>query len=590
MIRRNRISRARLGLLVAALALVHAALLWRLADLQVVRAGELRERAQRQHQRVVRLEPIRGAIYDRNGNELAVSMDVFSVYADPSEVRSPAGTARALSRALGVGEAGLRERLRSPRYFVWVKRRVSDGEKRRVEALRLPGVGFIEESRRFYPKGSLAAHLLGHVGMDNEGQAGLEYAFDAEIRGDPGLAVTLKNGLGERFLTRVEREPTGGAALTLTIDEVLQHLAERELARAVKESRARWGSAIILDPHSGALLALANVPTYDPNAPRRFRPEAWRNRAVGDAYEPGSTFKMFTAALALEAGAARPGEWIHCGNGALQVARRTVRDHKSFGDLTLAQVLEQSSNVGIMKVGMRLPPRMFHEGARAFGFGEPTGVELPGEGSGILRPPRQWSGLTQAMVSMGQEVSVTPLQLAAAAAAVASGGILRTPYVVERVAGRDGRTLREAAPGPGQRVISAETATALRRILEGVVLRGTGRAAAVPGYRVAGKTGTAQKIDSSGRYSARDFVASFVGWAPARDPALLVLVVMEAPRGPYHGGEVAAPVFSRIAVPALQYLRIPPDAVPGAERGRPQMMALASGPEDGEEPARERAR
>ncbi len=577
MIRRNRISRSRLALLVGLLGLAHLMLFWRLADLQLVRAGDLRERAQRQHQRLVELDPIRGPIFDRHGSELALSAAVASVYADPSEVRSPASTARVLARALGVREGELRERLKSQRYFVWVKRKVSEAEKRRVESLRLPGVGFIEESQRFYPKRTLAAHVLGHVGMDNEGQAGLEFALDSEIRGQGGLALTLKNGHGQGFYTRLEREPTGGAALTLTLDEVLQHLAERELGRGVKESGARQGTAVILDPRSGAILAMANTPTYDPNAPRRYGQEAWRNRAVTDAYEPGSTFKVFSAAISMDRGLSRPEEWIHCGNGGLRVGRRLVRDHKRFGALTFAQVLEQSSNVGIMKVGLRLPPQRLYEGLRRFGFGERTGVELPGESGGILRRPAEWSGLSQAMMSMGQEVSVTPLQLAAAAAAVANGGVLRTPYLVERMVGRDGHILRQGPPGPGERVVAEKTAATLRRVLEGVVLRGTGRGAALPGYRVAGKTGTAQKIDSSGRYSARDFVASFVGWAPARDPAILILVILDSPRGLYHGGEVAAPVFARMALPALQYLRLPPDAGPdfGSEARSPLRMASA---------------
>ena len=572
---RSRLCPVRLGLLVCVMALAHLVLLWRLADLQVVRAGDLRERAQRQHQRHVRLDPIRGPILDRNGSELALSLDVYSVYADPSDVGASGPTARALARVLQVNEAELREKLDSPRYFVWVKRKISDADKARVEALRLPGVGFLRESRRFYPKGALAAHVLGHVGLDNEGQAGLEFALDSEIRGEAGLALTLKNGLGQGFDTRVEREPTGGATVTLTIDEVLQHMVERELVRGLKESGGRWGSAVVLDPASGAILALANVPSYDPNTPRRFRAEAWRNRAVGDAYEPGSTFKMFTAAAALEEGMARSEEWIHCGNGSLRVANRMVRDHKSFGALTLAQVLEQSSNVGIMKVGLRLPPRRLFEAVEVFGFGERTGVELPGESGGILRPTAQWSGLTQAMMSMGQEVSVTPLQLAAATAAIANGGVLRRPFIVGKVVGRDGRTVRQTAPDPGRQVISADVAATLRRMLEGVVLRGTGRGAAVPGYRVAGKTGTAQKIDASGRYSARDFVASFVGWAPAQDPAILALVVIDSPRGLYHGGEVAAPVFSRIALPALQYLRVAPDT-PAGGAARAALVAMAN--------------
>jgi cell division protein FtsI (penicillin-binding protein 3) len=572
---RSKFCRSRLALLVAVLIVAHAILLWRLADLQLLRADELREHAERQYQRLVKLDPIRGPILDRNGHELALSVEVFSVYADPSEVRSAAAAARALARALDVEEADLRNRLRAPRYFVWVKRKITNQEKARVEALHVAGVGFIKESQRFYPKQTLAAHLLGHVGLDNDGQAGIEYSYDSLIRGQAGLVRTLKNGRGEGFYSEVVREPTGGAALTLTVDEVLQHLAERELAEAVRSSDARWGSAVILDPRTGAVLALANVPTYDPNQAQRSRPEACRNRAIADAYEPGSTFKVFTAAAALEAGVSKPSEWIYCQNGSIQVARRTVRDHKRFGTLTFAQVLEQSSNVGMIKVGLRLPPQRFFNTLTGFGFGAPGGVDLPGESHGLLHRPAEWSGLTQAMMSMGQEIGVTPLQLASAMAVVANGGTYHAPYLVERVVGRDGQTLRAAAHGPGRRVLSPATAASLRRILQGVVLRGTGVRAAVPGYRVAGKTGTAQQIDASGRYSARDYVASFVGWAPADSPALLILVAVSAPRGAYHGGEVAAPVFSKIALPALQYLRVPPDSPQPAPNGPSTLAALS---------------
>jgi cell division protein FtsI (penicillin-binding protein 3) len=577
MIRSNRICRTRLGLLVAALAFTHLVVVWRLADLQLVRAGDLRERADRQQQRSVRLEPIRGPIVDRNGNDLALSVDGFSVYADPSDIRNPAAAARSLAKALDLREAELRQKLSAPRYFVWVKRKVSDAEKARVESLRIAGIGFLKESRRFYPKRTLAAHVIGSVGMDDEGQSGLEFAYDRQVRGEPGLATILKNGHGQGFHMQVDQEPTGGASLVLTLDEVLQHLAERELESALRQSRAISGSVVLLDPTSGAILALANAPTFDPNRPRRYPADAWRNRAVTDAYEPGSTFKMFTAAAALEAGVSRPDEWIFCENGSLRVAKRVVRDHKPFGALTLTRVLEESSNVGIMKVGLRLPSQRLHESARRFGFGERTGIELPGESRGLVRRPAQWSGLTQAMMSMGQEVGVTPVQLAMAAASIANGGYLRRPYVVDRVIARDGKTMSATLPDPGRRVISDELAATLRRMLEGVVVRGTGTKAAIPGYRAAGKTGTAQKIGPDGRYSARDFVASFVGWAPAHDPALLILVVIDSPRGAYHGGDVAAPVFARIALPALSYLRVPPDAAPGpGAPARASLVALSA--------------
>ena len=570
------LSRYRLGVVVMGLIALHAAVLWRLVDLQILRADEMQQIVQRQHERVLELDPIRGAIYDRNGHELALSADVYSIYANPSQVRSAARTAKKLARSLRVNEARLRKRLNKDGYFVWIKRKVSEQEKTRIEKLKLPGVRFIEESQRAYPNHELASHVLGYVGIDNAGLAGIEYSHDSVIRGKPGLVRTYRNGRGEGIRARTERRPTGGASLVLTLDRVLQHVAERELAVAVKKSRAKAGSVVILNPSNGAVLAMANVPTYDPNRFQHYSRSSWRNRAVSDAYEPGSTFKMFVAASALEDGVARPSELIDCQNGAVRVGRRTVRDHKPFGILTFSQILEQSSNVGIIKISSRLDaPRLF-ESLAAFGFGARTGVGLSGENSGILRSPTSWSDLSQAMISMGQEVSVTPLQLAAATAALANGGVYHEPYLVQRVIGRDGRVLRVAKGSPGRRVISPATAETMQRILSGVVLRGTGRLASVPGYTVAGKTGTAQKIDSTGRYSPDDFVASFVGWVPLESPALTILVVIDSPRGNYHGGSVAAPVFSRIAQPALQYLRVQPSVLARRAASAPSIVAEAS--------------
>ncbi|MEE9218102.1 MAG: penicillin-binding protein 2 [Acidobacteriota bacterium] len=566
--RKHRLCRARLGVVVVALIATHAVFVWRLMDLQILHADERSSLAKRQHQRLVKLDPIRGPIYDRNGHELALSIEASSVYADPSEVALPRATARKLARVLGLNETSLRRRLKKDAYFVWVKRKVTDRQKERVERMKLPGVSFVQENRRSYPNGTLAAHVLGYVGIDNEGLAGIEYSHDAEIRGEPGLVRTFWNAHGEGIHARTERVPTGGASLVLTLDRVIQHLAERELAEAVRKHRALSGSAVVLEPATGAVLALANVPTYNPNHPRRSPISAWRNRAVMDAYEPGSTFKMFVAAAALEEGLTRPSERIYCEKGAVRVGRRFIRDHKPFGDLSYAEVLQESSNVGSIKVGLRLSASRFFESMASFGFGVRSGIELAGENSGILRSPSAWSEQSQAMLSIGQEVSVTPLQLAAAAAALANGGVYHKPYLVERVIGRDGRVLRVARRDPGRRLISTETSQTLRHMLEGVVLRGTGRRARVAGYSAAGKTGTAQKIDHTGRYSRRNFVASFVGWAPAQAPALVILVVIDSPQGNYHGGSVAAPVFSRIALPALQYLRVPPET-PASSAGEP---------------------
>jgi cell division protein FtsI (penicillin-binding protein 3) len=557
--------RARLILLAVGSAAGFLALAARCAQLQIVLSSDLLDQARAQQERTIALDPPRGPILDRNGKELALSLEVDSVFADPSEIGDPAAAARRLAPILGAQVPDLRERLASGRSFVWLRRKIDPALRRRVEALKLRGIGFVRESRRFYPKRTLAAHVLGSCGIDNQGLAGLEFAYDGAIKGIPGRMMFVRDGRGERVLDHSRTEATPGLGLRLTLDEVIQHVVERELDAVMESTRADGATVVVLRPGTGEVLALASRPTFDPNSYSAAREEARRNRAVTDYYEPGSTFKVITAAAALDRGRVRPNEVIWCENGSIVVARhRFDEDGRPFGNLTFTEVLARSSNVGAIKVARRLAPEDFLHALRAFGFGRRTGIDLPGEGPGMLRDLDDWSGLSQASMAIGQEVGTTPVQLAAALGAVANDGVWVRPRVVESQFAADGprRPPRPADDRDQRRVISASAARTLRRMLQSVTgaEEGTGRAAAVPGYSVAGKTGTAQKVDATGRYARGRYVSWFAGLVPADQPALVIVVMVDEPRGPkFHGGDVAAPVFSRVALPMLQYLRVPPD-------------------------------
>jgi cell division protein FtsI (penicillin-binding protein 3) len=552
---------SRVTTLVISLGCALALIQLRLVQIQVLQSPRLRAAARSQQETVVTLDPKRGPIYDRNGRELALSVDVDSVYADPSEIANPTLAARKLSTLLDARFEDLRARLKSGRRFAWVQRKITPAQRKAVEQLKLKGVYFVRESKRFYPKGVLAAHVLGYAGVDNQGLDGIEFSQDSAVRGKAGFLVALRDGRGRRALGTSERLPTTGKAVVLSLDEVIQHLAERELEATVREHQARGGTAIVMRPDTGEILALANRPTFDPNSYAGSSEESRQNRAIGTIYEPGSTFKIVTAGAALEEKKVTPSTVIYCEHGSIQIGRFTIReDRLPFDYLSVAEIVEKSSNVGSIKLATMMPGAVFYRHITDFGFGQPTGIDLPGEVRGILRPPENWSGLSHASLAIGQEIGVTPLQSITAMAAVAGGGILRRPWIVAGLIGEDGSLLRPArSADPGRRILSSETAAALTAILAKVVTDGTGKAASLPGYTVAGKTGTAQKIDESGRYSRGRYVASFAGFVPSRNPSLAILVVVDEPHGGFHGGEIAAPAFARIALPALQYLGIMPE-------------------------------
>ena len=561
----------------------------RLVDLQIHHHNHYAERARRQQQEMVTLNAPRGTIYDARGRELAVSVPVDSAYAEPWRIDDPRATARALAGVQEVvDEDELAARLAGEGASVVVRRKLDAPEARRLRELLaerdLPGIYFVEETKRYYPNRELAASVLGFVGTDDVGLAGLEQVYDEAVSGRPYRRSLLRDARRETAALPGDGplRAEAGRDLKLTLDLTLQHIAERELARTVEKHGARSGSVVLLDPWTGAVLAMATRPGFDPNEFARFEESRWRNRAVQDAYEPGSTFKLITAAAALAADVVDPSDVFDCGDGEIWIDGRRIRDHKPFRDLTFRQVMAKSSNVGAIRAGLAVGGARLQKVIDDFGFGVPTGIDLPGEASGTVHAMGDRDRLAAAYVSFGQGLSVTALQLANAFAATANGGVLLRPRLVAEIGAGKGEPGHRVAVQELRRVLHRHTARELGRILEGVVApEASGHAAAVSGYRVAGKTGTAQTAEppeAGGGYSDTRFVASFAGWAPARDPVLVAAVVVHEPRLPlYHGGQVAAPAFRNIVERALLYLGARPEE-PGVPELRPEEV-----PEDGPE-------
>jgi len=574
--------KGRLLVLAGFLALWAGAIGARLWSLQVARHDEFVRRAERQQQRVIELDPPRGTIYDAAGRELAVSVEVESAFAVPREVGDARAAAAKLARVLGVDRTRLERLLAQDREFVWVARKLDPPDARAVRDLKLDGVYFLEESKRYYPMRQLAAQVLGYVGTDNHGLAGLEAIYERVVAGKPGRRTVLRDA--RRGLAvppdLPSAAPVPGADLRLTLDAALQQIVEEELELAVSSRRAQNGSAVLLDPATGAVLAMASRPTFDPNEFRSASAAAQRNRPVQDAYEPGSTFKMITAAAALEQGVVSPADRFDCEMGAIVLAGVRISDHKAFGNLSFREIIAKSSNVGTIKTALRVPTKDFYTTIRAFGFGRTSGIDLPGESAGLLMPVERWPALAKAYIAFGQGISITPLQLAAAFAVVANGGRLLEPYVVEEI--RNPGEVRRPHPAPVVRgePVSPRTVATLRELLAGVTIEGgTGRAAATPGYAVAGKTGTAQKAEPGRGYLPDEFIASFVGWAPLDRPLFVGAVVIDDPQGGYHGGDVAAPVFGAIARRALLTRDVKP------QRERPELWPFERAPEEREKAA-----
>jgi cell division protein FtsI (penicillin-binding protein 3) len=537
----------------------------RLVYLQVFRSADLTARAARQQSGSHETPGKRGDILDRRGHLLATSVDVDSIYAVPSEIHNDEETVRKLCDAFGDCSAREREaltdRLKNQRFFAYVRRQVSPDEARRVAALNLDGVGFIKESRRFYPNKELAAHLLGYVGVDGDGLEGLEWTYDSQIRGKPGT-VLIHTDAKRHAYSRFERPPTTGSTIELTIDEYLQHIAERELHAGVATYQAEGGTAIIMNPRTGEILAMANEPTFNPNAYREAAERGRRNRAVQDLYEPGSTFKIVTASAAIEENVMPLSTMIDTSPGYIRIGNSIVDEYQGhkYGVLSFSDVIVKSSNVGAIKIGYKVGTERLSRFVSLFGFGRRVSPDFPGENAGIVWKPEQWTERALASVSMGYQIAVTPLQVAAAFSSVANAGEYIEPRVLRAVY-RDGRRYA-IAPKVVRRTVSENTAATLTTIMEAVVTNGTAKLAQIGGYTIAGKTGTASKL-IDGHYSASENNASFAGFVPSRDPAVTIVVVIDAPHaGGRTGGVVAAPIFKRIAEPTLRYLGLGPTIDP----------------------------
>jgi cell division protein FtsI (penicillin-binding protein 3) len=557
-------ARFRLYALSGLLCLWLLAICLRLIYLQIFCYGDFERRAQHQQQRSFDLSPKRGVIYDRAGRELAMSIQVDSAFVVPSEAPDLANTISLITRITKDDPRVVLADCSAHKTFCWVARKADAEVIDRIRALNLQGVHFQKEPKRFYPKRELAAQVLGYVGTDDQGLSGLERQFNQQLQGKPGKLMTSVDAR-KRWFASVEKEPEPGNSLVLTIDQNIQYIAERELDRGMEETHAIAGTVIVENPRTGEILALTNRPTFNPNLRKEIKNEALKDRAVSDIYEPGSTFKMVTISAGLEEKVTRPDEMFDCQMGSIVINGMRIRDSKPHGVLSVADIIAESSDVGAIKVALRLGDERFYKYIRAFGFGQRTGIELPSETAGLTKPVERWSKVSIGAISMGQEIGISPLQLASLISTIANDGVHVPPRIVAgTMAPQNGpqNTPQTIAfqPAGGTRVISALTAAQMRQMLQGVVLHGTGRKAILEGYSAAGKTGTAQKVDpATGAYSKTKYVASFAGFAPINDPQIAVVVILDSAVGLHQGGQISAPVFQRITQQALEYLHVPHD-------------------------------
>jgi cell division protein FtsI (penicillin-binding protein 3) len=550
----------RLYLLAAILALWAGGICLRLVYLQIFRYGDFEQRAQRQQQRTTEVAAKRGIIYDRAGRELAMSVAVDSVFAVPADIPDLAGTIALVARITKSDPRELLAKCQAARSFCWVARKADAETADRIRAMNLRGIYFQKESKRFYPKRELAAQVLGYVGMDDEGLSGIERADDDELHGKPGRMM-ISVDAHRKWFGSVEKQPDPGENVVLTIDEKIQYIAERELETAMQQTHAETGTVVVQNPKTGEILALANRPTFNPNLARDITPQKLKDHAVSDVYEPGSTFKVVTIAAALEEKVTRPQEVFDCQMGSIVFNGMRIRDSKPHGLLSVAGILAESSDVGAIKIALRLGEERFYKYIRAFGFGQQTGIELPGETRGLTKPLNRWSKVSIGAISMGQEIGITPLQLVSMISTIANDGIWTAPRIIAGTTAPQGTPQMVAFhPGVQRRVISPMTAAQMKEMMQGVVLHGTGKKAILEGYSSAGKTGTGQKVDpATHAYSRTKYVASFAGFAPINDPAITVAVILDSAVGLHQGGQVSAPVFQRVAQQVLEYLHTPHD-------------------------------
>ncbi len=560
MVDREKWARVRIVMIGTLFGLLFLSVTGRAFYLQILQHEELVKKAERQHEHRVELTPARGTIVDRNGAPLAESIYMDSCYGEPRRIKDVEGTAGVLAPILGVPRHEIKAKLSTDKSFVWIERWLPPETATRIKNMKLPGIGFAPETKRFYPNLEIAAHVVGFTGKDPNGLEGIELKYDSTILGNTGYMVTERDALGRNIgiISTVVKNSSPGRNLVLTLDKTIQYITEKELAKSVTENSAKSGMALVMESDTGKVLAMANYPTFNPNAYYRYAQNNMRNRVVADSFEPGSTFKTFVIAAALEENLVKPAEMFNTENGVYNIAGRTIHDDHPHSRLNVSDIIKYSSNIGAAKIGFRLGEDRLSRYLRNFGFGERTGIDLPGESPGNMK--KRWYGIDLATISFGQGVSTSAIQLASAISAIANGGILMRPYLVERILDDKGQEVQKFEPQALRRVISAETAQKVGKMMETVTTEGgTGTKAAVEGYRVAGKTGTAQKVDPlTHAYSPSKRTASFIGFIPADKPKLTIVVIVDEPQGIKYGGIVAAPAFRGIAYNSLAYLKIPP--------------------------------
>jgi len=553
--------RIRIYLVAVFFLFVLSTILFRAVQLQVFESEKLKAIASSGYRTVVNLPPKRGTILDREGDELAISVEVGSIYANPRQVNDKTGVASQLALNLEMSSDRILSLLKKDRSFVWIKRKISPRKIDQIKSIGLKGVGFTKETKRFFPGREIAGHMLGIVGSDNQGLEGVEKKYDEILKGSGQSLVQMRDALGRSFFVSkpadVKRDVHN---LVLTIDKDIQYKAQQALDRAVEKAKGKSGQCLIMDPETGEILAMATSPAFDPNLFRQHRPSQWRNRVVTDCYEPGSSMKVFLLAAALEMNIISPGTKFYCEEGEYRVGNTPIRDTKKHLTLSASDIVVLSSNIGAIKIGNELGYSRFYEYLNKFGFGQKTNIDLIGERKGSVRPPNRAREVDRANAFFGQGMTSTSLQLANAIAVIANGGRLMRPYVVKAIKDESGNTIKEYHPHLIRRVISPKTAKTVANILEGVVSdRGTAPLAFIEGYRAAGKTSTAQKVDpSTKKYSNKDYMAVFVGFAPVNNPRLVILVMVEEPRGVIYGGDVAGPVFKKVGKWALNRLNVQP--------------------------------
>ncbi len=557
----NSYHKRRTAIVVIVINLAFLILIGRLFHIQILQNKKLSEEAKKIQKMKILSTTERGRIYDRNYRELAINIKTYTLYIRPKNVEDPKNVSEQLGRILLKTPKYILEQIQSREKLFTLSRKLSSDMFNNIAALDLKGIQLCPESARFYPKGTLGSHVIGFVSRDNKGLEGIERFFEHELGGKTGSYITSKDARGREvipFRSHIS-SLSDGANIVLTIDEIIQHILERELNKLVEKFSPKSVTGIVMNPNTGEILALANRPTYNPNNAGSFTHDCRRNRAATDAYEPGSTFKVITAAAALNNKVFEPEDVIFAENGSYRFMRHTIHDHDPYGKITFAQALEVSSNVAFAKIGIKTGAEELYKYIRSFGFGARTGIKLPGEAKGLLRSLSRWSKLSVGVIPFGQEISVTPIQLITAISAVANGGNLMAPMIVSSIEDKEGKIKKEFKPKKVRRVVSPQTSEILTGILTGVVKTGTGINAQIEGYTIAGKTGTAQKYIQGKGYSNKKYVASFIGFLPVPNPQIAILIMVNEPHGAYYGSIVAAPAFKNVAQDVLRYLNVFPD-------------------------------